>query len=64
MNVSIYKHQLTIEPAGRSPSGVIITTLPSCSAHKTIPCDTTPQSLAGFKLETKTTFLPISSSGL
>lgn len=52
-------------PAGISLSGVISARWPSASsAHKIMPSDIMPASLAGFKFVTTITFFPTISSGV
>lgn len=62
-----FPHQLSQEipaPAGISFSGLISARFPSASsAHSSIPSDTIPASLAGFRFVTTMTFLPTISSG-
>ena len=62
-----FSHQLSQEipaPAGISFSGLISAKFPSASsAHSSIPSDTIPASLAGFRFVTTMTFLPTISSG-
>ena len=62
-----FSHQLSHEipaPAGISFSGLISARFPSASsAHSSIPSDTIPASLAGFRFVTTMTFLPTISSG-
>ena len=53
----------TIEPLGK-PFTSISSNLSSLEAQSTIPLDSIPLILAGFKFVTTITFLPIMSSGL
>ena len=58
------KGYLNLVPAGTESSRNTIFALPSgISEHMSIPWETSPASLAGFRLAAKTTVLPISSSG-
>ena len=63
--VRIDKHQKISLPSSISRSGFKRESSPfSFSAHKIIPSLTMPQSLAGLRLVTITTFLPTISSGV
>ena len=53
---------LIVVPTGKSPASTTPNTFLSPPA-RTIPCDSTPLNLAGFKFVTTITFLPLNSSG-
>ena len=58
------RYQHTFEPAATSFSGLSTTSEPApSSATSIIPWDSTPRSLAGFRLATTTTFRPTRSAG-
>src|SRR4029077_6083110 len=50
-------------PLGTATAGCSSTGLPSSEAARTMPFDSTPMSLAGWRVATTTTCLPTSSSG-
>ena len=60
---NISSSYLTTPPLGISLIS-INSNLPSWDAQRSIPADSTPRSLTGFKFSTTITFLPIISSGL
>ena len=57
------RRYLTFVPGATSESNVHRTARPSTEAASTMPLDSTPISLAGFRFATSTIFLPINASG-
>lgn len=60
----IRRAHLTLVPLGTGAAGCSSTGEPSTEAARTMPLDSTPMSLAGWRFATTTTCLPTRSSGL